>query len=284
VNIRFGKQILATALAACTAVGSAQAAVVPSWAWQNNAGFVAYTETVPGTVVATGSVPDLGALAYTRLTWPREDPLHQSNLHVAGTGIASGSNATAAVTNGPATFGVNLTHDNFPITAGGDLVTAVLRDKLWLSPNPGPAFPVNPGDPIIPPLQFDIHFAETPNLGNGGFCADGTPVGVGLNSAGCADLFGVQAASAFVQQFVYDGQTYKITIAANGLGPQNHAFCAAVNLNDGCVGFRTAENQSNDLNPFFRIETVDVPEPGLLALLGVGLAMLGFTRRRNSKV
>jgi hypothetical protein len=126
----------------------------------------------------------------------------------------------------------------------------VLRDKLWLSPDPGPAFPVNPGDPILPPLQFDIHFFETPNQGNGDICADGTSRTLDpINSNGCADLFGVQSASAFVQQFVYDGQTYQITIAAVGLGPQNATFCAAIGLQPGCVGFRTAENQSNDLNP-----------------------------------
>ena len=283
IGTSFTKQLLAVAmLAGTTAV--AQAAVVPSWAWQNEAGFVSYTESVAGTVDATGSTPVFGW--FTRLTWPKENPAFQSNLHVSGTGSMSGSGGTAAVTNGGPTFGVNLTHDNFPLqpTPGGDLLTAVLRDKLWLSPNPGPAFPSQPGDPVIPPLQFEIHFAETPNQGNGGICADGTSRLLDpMNAAGCADLFGVQNASAFVQQFVYDGQTYQITISAVGLGPQSNTFCAALSLNPGCVGFRTAENQSSDLNPFFTIITIDVPEPSILALLGAGLAGLGFSRRRSVK-
>jgi len=276
------KRALAAVVGTIGLVGAVQAAVVPSWAWQNEAGFVSYTESVVGTVDATGSTPVFGW--FTRLTWPKENPAFQSNLHVSGTGSMSGSGGTAAVTNGGPTFGVNLTHDNFPLqpTPGGDLLTAVLRDKLWLSPNPGPAFPSQPGDPVIPPLTFDIHFAETPNQGSGGICADGTLVGVGLNSAGCADLFGVQAASAFVQQFVYMGQTYQITIAATGLGPQNAAFCSAINLLPGCVGFRTAENQSSNLNPFFTIITVDIPEPNVLALLGIGIALLGVVRLRKA--
>src|SRR5262249_15977859 len=153
---------------------------------------------------------------------------------------------------------------------------AVLRDKLWLTPNPGTPFPVNPGDPILPPLQFDIHFAETPNMtGTGNICADGTTEGdvSQKNGAGCGDLFGVQNESAFDQQFVYGGQTYQITISAVGLGPQSNAFCAAVQLLPGCVGFKTAENQSSDLNPFFTIITINTnPEPSILALVGVALA------------
>ena len=285
IGTRVAKQAAAVVVAAVGVAATAHAAVVPSWAWQNEAGFISFTSTVAGTVDATGSTPVFGW--FTRLTWPKENPAFQSNLHVQGNGSLSNTSPgkAFAVTNGPATFGVNLTHDNFPLqpAPGGDLLTAFLRDKLWLSPAPGPAFPVNPGDPVIPPLQFDIHFAETPNDGNGGICADGSSRTLDpINAAGCSDLFGVQSASAFQQQFVFMGQTYQITIAATGLGPQNATFCAAINLAPGCVGFRTAENQSNDLNPFFTIITIDVPEPNVLALLGVGLALLGFCRRRQS--
>ena len=113
------------------ATAAAQAVVVPLWSWQNVAGFISYTETVPGTVAATN--PNF--IGNTRLTWPVENPAFQSNLHLVGNapgfGISNNLFAAAAVTNGGPTFGVNIVHDNFPLlpSPGGDLTSAVLQDN-----------------------------------------------------------------------------------------------------------------------------------------------------------
>ncbi|RVT86037.1 THxN family PEP-CTERM protein [Inhella crocodyli] len=165
--------------------------------------------------------------------------------------------------------GVTVTHNNFPIF-GATLASATLQAQLVLTPTlpvPGPTFP--------PSLQnIDIKFVETPNVET---CAV-------ASSTPCRDIFVLdnpsQASGA--QQFTYDGITYAITVFPLSLGSFQTlppAACAAAGKAAGCVGFTTEENQATVVPFGFRISTVS--EPGVLALVGFGLAGLGFAARRR---
>lgn len=173
--------------------------------------------------------------------------------------------------------GVTLTHNNNPIFAPS-LDSAVLRATLNLTAaNPAEAVIGGPG--VLPPLVYDILFTETPNVG--GTCV------IGTSPTPCNDIF-VQATGFLNQLLSYNGNDYFINIfptSGGVLSTLSNAACAAAGAANGCIGFSTPEGQSTALAFGFTISTEQfsqqVPEPGILALLGIGLAAGAFSARRR---
>ena len=307
-------RLTASAVALTMVSGFAQANPVTAWTFSTNATFSAATWTSgDGTTTQLPSELSWGATGGAYLNGT------QSALTI-GTGTSGaarygGGPATGSINTtiggspnaflGQIGIGTSLTHWNNPLA--GNLATlagATIADTLRLTPIAPSGYTAFVDAPT---LLFNFHFQETTNSGNGsGLCAGGA-----LASSipgGCPDLFGfngVTLNNAF--QYIDSGidgvlggvgsaddflRTYYASIfvldVSGGAFPLQQLVageCAAINLNTGCFGFRTLESQETTAQFAFAITTepvqTNIPEPGSVGLLGLGLAGLVAIRRRR---
>lgn len=117
----------------------------------------------------------------------------------------------------------------------------------------------------IPFGDFNLSFQETHN---DGACPAPNPIG-----SNCDDIFTFGPANA-TQSFTYLGETYQTSLAGFWTGPDFTNLSGAFYSGEGAnsVGFVGV------------VTHVPVPEPATIALMGLGLAGIGFMawRRRES--
>ncbi|MEX2367426.1 MAG: THxN family PEP-CTERM protein [Pseudohongiellaceae bacterium] len=197
--------------------------------------------------------------------------------------ITNASNPPNLVTNGGLVPGGVFSHDNqaIPDTStklenfnlNSTLTLSALEPESMAGSSPGPVT-----------IQFQSFFTETYN---GGDCFTGS-------ASVCDDVFSlenpefgsVNEAGNFEvsgPNFTIDDYNYHVFLEIVGLNQLTDEQCGVANASTNCIGFLTQENTNNTFESNFRIESsaVSVPEPGTLALMGLGLVGLGVASRRK---
>ncbi len=204
---------------------------------------------------------------------------------MVGSGLPTGSEVGT---------GSTITHHNFPV---GDplLTSATLQTTLTLEAITPSGAPGSPG--TITTLSIPISFNETSNFT--AWCLDAT------SPVPCNDIFVIDMGllnhtfefdadgSGLVEYYVnvFPTMDSDLTIMTDP------AICGATGETAPCLGFTTIEEQSNVMSFGFSISTNElmldpdpdspptaVPAPRSLALIGLGLIMIGFVKVKRGRV
>lgn len=263
----------------------ASAAVIPAWDWRTDGGFVIGGSTCSNGAEAncnlmydnvSGETPSTVPDTASVMTWGTPSTAAGSTGEQSGLQGVFGQSGEGPydaqllgsdpvpipafqqiITNGGWTnTGAAIHYNNIITTAGGFMDTSVLRTTFQLlTPGPGP----------IELAEIDIGFNETVNQ----------VVCPGLNPHGtvCDDIFTLSATLVPIA-FNFGGVAYNASF---------RFFEGPGSLVDGNTVY-TAEDSPGTAVMYVqaRIDALEsVPLPGILALMGLGLMMLGWRVRER---
>ncbi|MCC7547489.1 MAG: THxN family PEP-CTERM protein [Burkholderiales bacterium] len=210
------------------------------------------------------------------------NPTQEQSKLVVSQGVYAGGASVDVDTNGGTEQTIGITHFNNAITCTGGIpaggICPALTHTTLLSELTLTAIDPAIFGPIQATQGFAIQFAETKNQSP---CFEG-----GLETV-CDDIFVLLNPIALEFDLDVNGTIHHVTIGATMIGGEelgtlSNAACAEAGLGAGCIGFLTAEGQSNTIIANITITApTEAPEPGTLAMLGALLVAGGVASRRK---
>lgn len=273
--------IVMTALLAA----SAWAAPIPAWDYTVDGVFISWKTTAngSGTVDAPAQgihgadeqnlvynfdgglpvPPGTSAKGYRQLSWgdyiwSGPGPVYSQEPDAVLSSIGLNPRSGTMITDGPASLGMELYHNNKDILGGSIMLkSGVVRSILTLAPSGMPPLPIFS-------TKLDFLFFETPNG----------------DEATESDVFVLLNPEVTEETFHFYGIDYVFSFGGSfGLIPETYR--ALLNLPIGSVGWITAEGADNTFDTLVSIRALPTPEPSSIILMGLGLLGLFGLRRRS---